>query len=172
MSSVALVLNNSYQPLGHVNWQRAVTLTFLGKAEVIEEYDAEIRSSRTSIKVPAVIRLMSNVYIKPSNGTKFSRNNIFARDGFTCQYCQEKFSDKHLTFDHVVPVVQGGKKTWENIVTACKPCNSKKEGRTPEQAKMRLKKRPKKPAWSHVISIVAGIGKTPDKWKEYLYQID
>lgn len=172
MSSVALVLNRSYEPLGHVNWQRAVTLTFLGKAEVVEEYDAEIRSSRMSIKIPAVIRLVTHAYIRPSHSTKFSRNNIFARDGYTCQYCNEKFHEKLLTFDHVTPVVQGGKKTWENIVTACKPCNSKKEGRTPEQAKMRLSKRPRKPNWSHVISIVAGISKTPDKWRDYLYQIN
>ena len=171
MSYSVLVLNRSYEPLGHTSWQRAITLVCLGKVETLEEYEAVVRSPHTEIKVPAVIRLTHDSYIRPINGTKFNRENIFARDGYVCQYCTEKFSKRELTFDHIVPIAQGGRKTWENIVTSCKPCNAKKKDRTPEQARMRLLKKPRKPVWSHVISIAASVTHTPKEWREYLYQV-
>ena len=116
------------------------------------------------------MRLLKLVRLKDSHrAVKFSRINIFTRDGYTCQYCSRKFRTEELTFDHVIPIAKGGKKTWENITTACWRCNNKKSGRTPEEAGMKLKKRPVKPRWSPVITITIGIRNTPESWRDYLY---
>src|SRR4051812_33770053 len=122
--SHALVLNASFEPLHIVTWQRAIQLLFQGKVEVIEDSDKEIRTVRITMKIPAVLRLLTYVPLsRRKQIIRFSRANIFLRDQNVCQYCGQQFSKTHLTLDHVVPVVQAGKKSWENIVTACKPCN-------------------------------------------------
>ncbi len=169
MSAFTLVLNHSYEPLQVVGWQRAVTLLFQGKAEVIEEHDTEIHSISFSMKIPSVLRMLSMVRLKRRVPVKFTRANIFARDGCKCGYCGEKFPTEELTFDHVVPVAAGGKKTWENIITACVDCNSRKAGRTPQQAGMKLLKRPKQPVWAQCVTVTVGLRKTPDNWASYLY---
>jgi 5-methylcytosine-specific restriction endonuclease McrA len=169
MSAFTLVLNHSYEPLQVVGWQRAVTLLFQGKAEVIEEHNEEIHSISFSMKIPSVLRMLSMVRLKRKVPVKFTRLNIFTRDGWKCQYCGEKFPSEKLTFDHVVPVSQGGKKQWENIVTACVECNSHKEGRTPQQAGMKLLKKPKQPIWAQVVTVTVGLRTTPDSWRDYLY---
>ena len=107
----ALVLNASFEPLHIVTWQRAMQLLFQGKVEVIEESEQEVRTVRLTIKVPAVLRLLSYVPLKRKKQiVRFSRANIFLRDNNICQYCGERFSKTHLTLDHVIPIVQGGKK--------------------------------------------------------------
>lgn len=165
----ALILNASFEPLHIVTWQRAIQLLFQGKVEVIEESDQEIRTVRLTIKVPAVLRLLNYVPLsKKKNIIRFSRTNIFHRDNHTCQYCSRQFNKTHLTLDHVVPVVQGGRKCWENIVTACKPCNQRKGGRTPAQANMQLIRKPRQPAWLPGASISFGFNKTPERWRIYL----
>ena len=165
----ALVLNASFEPLHIVTWQRALQLLFQGKVEVIEESDHEVRTVRLTIKVPAVLRLLNYVPIaRKREIVRFSRVNIFIRDHHTCQYCGDKFHRTHLTLDHVIPIVQGGKKNWENIVTACKPCNQRKGGRTPAQAGMQLIKKPKQPNWLPAANLHMGISRTPERWKVYL----
>lgn len=166
---MTLLLNNTYEPLQVVGWQRAITLLWQGKVEVLEEHEEEIHSISFSMKIPSVLRMLMPVKLRRKAPVKFTRLNIFTRDGFTCQYCRERFESEELTFDHVVPVAQGGKKSWENIVTACVSCNSKKEGRTPEQAKMKLLKKPKQPVWAQVVTVTVGLRKTPDNWRDYLY---
>src|SRR5574340_1042523 len=123
---MTLLLNTTYEPLQIVNWQRAITLLWQGKVEVLEEHEEEIRSISFSMKIPSVLRMLLPVRMKRRAAVKFTRLNIFTRDGFRCQYCGGKFESEDLTFDHVVPVSQGGHKSWENITTACVPCNSKK----------------------------------------------
>jgi 5-methylcytosine-specific restriction endonuclease McrA len=169
MSHMTLLLNNTYEPLQVISWQRAITLLWTNKVEVIEEHDEEIHSISFSMKIPSVLRMLLPVRIKRRAPVKFTRLNIFTRDGFTCQYCAQKFESEELTFDHVVPVAQGGKKSWENIATACVGCNSKKEGRTPQQAGMKLLKKPKQPVWAQVVTVTIGLKKTPDSWRDYLY---
>jgi 5-methylcytosine-specific restriction endonuclease McrA len=133
--SHALVLNASFEPLHIVTWQRAIQLLFQGKVEVVEESDQEVRTVRMTIRVPAVLRLLTYVPLtKKKQIVRFSRANVFLRDHGVCQYCGHQYAKNQLTLDHVIPIVQGGKKSWENIVTACKPCNQRKGGRTPNQA--------------------------------------
>ena len=109
-----LLLNASYEPLKIVHWQKAVTLWCQGKVEVISVYDREIRAVSISFKLPSVIRLLRYIKIKRRlDYVPFSRANIYARDDHRCQYCGDTFPTAELTFDHVVPVAQGGRKDWE-----------------------------------------------------------
>ncbi len=166
-----LVLNASYEPINIVSWKRAITLLFQGKVEGLAEYDKEIRSISFTIRMPSVLRLLRYVGMrKRFHQVKFSRANIYARDLHTCQYCGTKCSTEDLTFDHVIPVVKGGSKTWNNIVTCCFECNHRKGGRTPEEAGMHLIRRPKAPDWiPGMIRITIGLHSAPDSWRDYLY---
>lgn len=167
--SHALVLNATFEPLQIVSWQRAMQLLFQGKVEVVEESEKEIRTVRFTMKVPAVLRLLTYVPLKKKKQiVRFSRANIFLRDNSVCQYCGKSFSKTHLTLDHVIPIVQGGKKSWENIVTACKPCNQKKGGRTPAQAGIHLKRKPRRPNWLPMAQLTVGVSLAPESWKIYL----
>ena len=140
-----LVLNATWQPVARIPWQRAITLMFLGKVQVVEEYeDKTIRSVTFEVKMPSVVRFLRMLkYRKPV--VRFSRENVFARDHGQCQYCAKKVTRAEATYDHVKPRSQGGGTHWENIVIACVPCNQRKGGRTPDQAKMKLKVVPVKP---------------------------
>ncbi|MCU0698486.1 MAG: HNH endonuclease [Myxococcaceae bacterium] len=140
-----LVLNRSYQPVARIPWQRAITLLFLGKVELVESYeDQTIRSVSFEVKVPSVVRFL-RMLVRRKPVLRFSRENVYARDQGRCQYCQRRVTRAEATYDHVLPRAQGGRTTWENIVIACVPCNQAKGGRTPEQARMPLKVKPVKP---------------------------
>jgi 5-methylcytosine-specific restriction endonuclease McrA len=165
-----LLLNASYEPLKVVHWQKAITLWCQGKVEVIAVHDREIRAVSVSFKLPSVIRLLRFVRIKRRfDYVPFSRANIYARDNHTCQYCRETFPTAELTFDHVVPVAQGGRKDWENIVTCCVTCNRRKGGRTPGEAGMRLLRAPRRPDSAPAIRITVGLRNAPESWRDYLY---
>jgi len=165
-----LLLNASYEPLRVVHWQKAITLWCQGKVEVIEVHDREIRAVSISFKLPSVIRLIRFVKIKRRyDYVPFSRANIYARDKHTCQYCGSVFAISDLTFDHVIPVAQAGRKDWENIVTCCVGCNRKKGGQTPREAKMRLIRSPRRPNSVPAIRITIGLRDAPENWRDYLY---
>src|SRR5215831_17650300 len=141
-----LVLSAMYEPVARVTWQRAITLLWQNKVEVVEEYtDREIRSVSVTIKMPSVIRFLRALRSR-RRAVKFSRENVYMRDRGRCQYCGGRLARFDATYDHVVPRKLGGLTTWENIVIACVACNQKKGGRTPEAAGMRLRTRPQKPA--------------------------
>jgi len=127
---------------------------FGGKVEVVEEYEDLIASVNLVIRMPAVVRLLRNVRVQRS-GVKFSRFNVMLRDGFTCQYCQRTLPVRELTCDHVLPRTRGGATGWENIVTACRPCNERKGNRTPAEAAMLLPTPPKAPRWLPALAVDA-----------------
>jgi len=165
-----LLLNATYEPLKVVHWEKAITLWCQGKVEIIAEHDREIHAVSFKLKLPSIIRLLRYVRIKKRfDYVPFSRANIYARDGYSCQYCAKAFSTQELTFDHVVPVSQGGRKDWENIVTCCVACNRRKGGRTPEEARMRLVRAPRRPHSAPAIRISIGLDTAPDSWRDYLY---
>ena len=126
-----LVLNADYQPLSYYPlstwpWQEAIKAVFLERVDIVSEYDTLIRSPSVSLPAPSVVALRD--YISQDRPPAFTRFNLFLRDGFRCQYCGTDKLDL-LTFDHVIPRAYGGRTTWDNIATACAPCNLKK-GRT------------------------------------------
>lgn len=164
-----LVLTHTYQPHRVVSWQKAITMLFDGKVEVLSEYDEDIRSVSITVKMPAVVRLVRHVR-HAKRGVKFSRANVLARDGFACQYCGRKAAPRELTFDHVVPRSQGGRTSWENIVTACARCNTRKGGRTPEQAGMMLRKAPARPKELPMLVVRFDVGRSvPEAWKSWMW---
>ena len=165
-----LLLNATYEPLKIVHWQKAITLLCQGKVEVIDVYDREIRAVSITFRLPSVIRLLRYIKIKRRfDYVPFSRANIYARDDHRCQYCGDGFPTSELTFDHVVPVAQSGRKDWENIVSCCVACNRKKGGRTPAEAGMHLMRMPKRPASAPALRITVGLRNAPESWRDYLY---
>jgi len=185
-STRTLLLSNAYEPLKAISFKRALTMIFKGKVEIIEEYDWNILPvptetqievsdqgktvKRTMIlfKAPAVVRLL-NAFVRNKRRVKFSRINLYARDNYTCLYCGAKKRVGELTFDHVVPRKLGGRTTWQNIATACSPCNLRKGGRTPDQAGMKLLKQPIQPSWTPALTITVSTSSVPDAWRDYLY---
>lgn len=178
MQASVLALNKTYSPVHVISAKRAFCLLSKDIAEVISvedgsfmNYDfsswieiSELRaefnerneledwilSVNFEIQVPRVVRLLRYDRI-PNNTIKFNRRNIFIRDSYRCQYCQKKFSVKQLSLDHVIPRSHGGGMSWENIVSACRRCNTKKGGRTPSQAGMKLFQKPAKPSRNPVL---------------------
>lgn len=164
-----LVLNVTYEPIKVVDWQRAMTLWATGKVEVLEEHDREVRAVSFSFRLPSVVRLLHFVRLRRRPQVQFTRANIYARDGYTCQYCDQTHPPEGLTFDHVVPVAQGGTRGWENIVTACEPCNRRKGARTPDEAGMALRRHPRRPlVLPPTVKVTVGV-RTPSTWHDYLY---
>lgn len=165
-----LLLNATFEPIKVLAWQRAMTLWCQGKVEIVEVHDREVRAVSFTFKLPAVVRLLRFVRIRQRRDyVPFTRANIYARDVHRCQYCGFEFASEDLTFDHVVPSAQGGRKTWDNIVTACVPCNREKDARTPEQAGMTLKRTPRQPASTPALRVVVGLRRAPESWRSYLY---
>ncbi len=164
------MLNATYEPLKVVDWRKAITMLCQDKVEVVSEYDREVRSVSITFKLPSVIRLLRYITVKRRmDYVPLSRANIYARDDHRCQYCGVGHPIEDLTFDHVVPVSQGGKKKWENIVTSCISCNRRKGGRTPAQAGMRVIRQPSRPSRSPVVRLTFGLRNAPESWRDYFY---
>ncbi|NCF11851.1 MAG: HNH endonuclease [Verrucomicrobiaceae bacterium] len=182
-----LVLNKLWQPIQTCSVRRAVKLLCLGHAHVVEaegdmkyqthdlgswlesssERVAEevIRSVRFAMKIPKVIVLA--LYDKlPSKEVKFTRHNVFLRDHYTCQYCCQKFPEKNLNLDHVLPRDKGGKTRWDNIVTSCIKCNTRKANQLPHEAGMFPAMHPKAPRWRPLFGFRRK-GKMDESWKTF-----
>jgi len=165
-----LALDTSYVPVARVHWQRAVTLLFMGKVEVVEEYDdKDVKSVTFSIKMPSIVRFLRALKSK-RRAIKFSRENVFARDSGKCQYCGLKLARPEATYDHVVPRAQGGLTSWDNVVICCVPCNRKKGNQTPAQARMKLLSTPVRPKKlpDHVRITVQWRKGDPVSWQTWL----
>ncbi len=163
-----LLLNQGYEPIKIISWQRAMTLVTLDKVDVVEEYETQIRASSMIVQVPAVVRLRK-AYRRHAKPVKFSRVNIYARDGYRCQYCAAKCGIDQLTYDHVIPRSRGGRTTWDNIVSCCYLCNAKKANRTPSEAGMKLLSVPGRPSWIPSVQIRVSTKSIPDAWRDYVY---
>jgi 5-methylcytosine-specific restriction endonuclease McrA len=149
------------------NWFEGICLVYASKVDILEEYDETVSSPSITMQVPAVVRLRKPVS-SFKKGVKFSRINIFTRDDFRCQYCGARKPMKDLNYDHVVPRIQGGKTEWRNIVCACYDCNKRKGGRTPEQAKMKLLKKPIHPKTLPMSAPIISLLNVPELWSPYL----
>ncbi len=159
----ALVLNASYEPLSVVSARRAVVLLVRDKAELVESQDGHWRSERLRVPVPAVIRLVRYVRVPYRRRVPLNRRAVFARDEGACQYCAGPAEN----LDHVVPRSRAGTHTWENVVAACRPCNTRKGNQTPREAGMHLLRPPEAPrehGW-----LLVGLGSPPHpSWQPYL----
>ncbi len=144
-----LLLNANYEPLNVCHMRRAVTLVLLGKADVIEESERFLTTSGGGFNAPSVVKMRYHVR-RPIPQLRLSRHSVLARDNYQCQYCGAK---KDLTIDHVVPRWCGGPHTWDNLVACCRKCNLKKGDKTPQQAGMKLRNRPKRPHYVPYLSL-------------------
>jgi 5-methylcytosine-specific restriction endonuclease McrA len=183
LAQPALVLNESWAAIHTVTVRHALRLMFTGAAKAVqpETYEVHgfdtwtelavhpdepcIRTVRLKIKVPEVIVLVRYNGL-PNPAAVFSRRNLFRRDHNQCQYCGSRPGTPELSIDHVMPRSRGGKSTWENCVLACTDCNRRKRDRTPEEAGMRLHKRPEKPRWSPIVEIP--FGRVRQSWGRFV----
>lgn len=185
INSAVLVLNRYYQPVHVTSVKRAFSLLYQGVAKAIDQqyrlYEFAdwaalsatndcITTINRTIRVPRVLVLSAYDHL-PRGRVRFSRLNIYARDADTCQYCGKNLPRSELNLDHVMPRTQGGKTTWENVVCSCVPCNLKKGGCTPEQADMRLLKKPVRPRWTPLFR-GASRKVTYQEWLPFLHLAD
>ena len=158
----ALVLNASYEPLSIVSSRRAVCLLLADKADIVECDDGVLRSVKLTIPAPTVVRLRYMVRVPRRAVAAVSRRAVFARDEYRCQYCGGRAD----SIDHVVPRSRGGLHVWENLAAACRPCNTAKRDRTPDEAGMRLMRPCRAPRGSAWVTLGAPL--VPEAWKPYL----
>jgi 5-methylcytosine-specific restriction endonuclease McrA len=167
----ALVLNADYRPLSYYplslwSWQDAIKAVFLDRVNIVSEYDRFVRSPSFEMRLPSVVSLKT--YVHPARHPAFTRFNVFLRDRFTCQYCGAR---DDLTFDHLIPRSRGGQTLWENVVTACAPCNLAKGGMMPADAEMWPYQTPYRPSVQDLHA--AGRAFPPnylhESWLDFLY---
>jgi 5-methylcytosine-specific restriction endonuclease McrA len=157
-----LVLNASYQPLCVVPVRRALVLALKGKAEVVHTNGAVYHSEHLAISSPSVVRLNYFVKVPYRSRASLSRRAVLVRDNFECQYCGRPAEN----VDHVVPRSRGGGHTWDNVVAACRPCNSRKENRPHADLGMRLRRSPQAPHDS--VWIIVAVDRVDPQWEQYL----
>jgi 5-methylcytosine-specific restriction endonuclease McrA len=162
-----LVLNQNYEPLNVCRVRRAVVLLQDGRAEMLENGVGFIHTTHLDFPIPSVIRL-GYMIKRPRPQRKMTRFEIFQRDNFICQYCGRKTGQ--LTLDHVIPRYRGGEHSWENVVSACIPCNRRKAGRTPAEAGMKLLHIPAPPRGDRFFYIPHRYRQSQSQWQKYLPQ--
>lgn len=183
LNSSVLVLNRSFMPIHVTSVKRAFSLVYSGTASVVDEQyqtfdfagwaeqppaesEEKVGTTSGSLRVPRVIVLKLFDRL-PRRHVRYSRANVFTRDDFTCQYCGDRPPRVQLNLDHVVPRAQGGRTSWENVVASCVSCNRRKGGRTPEQAKLRLRSAPERPRWTPMLGAVPH-GPRYSEWLPFL----
>jgi 5-methylcytosine-specific restriction endonuclease McrA len=156
----ALVLNATHQPLAVVTARRAVVLVLKDKAEALISNGVVFRAERIQLEAPSVVRLRYFVKVPYRAEAPLTRRGVFTRDGWICQYCGAPAEN----LDHVVPRSKGGSHSWDNVVAACRRCNSRKENRRPEDAGLHLARRPSAPADGFRLSL----GRLEPEWEPFL----
>ncbi|MEO7837007.1 MAG: HNH endonuclease [Acidimicrobiales bacterium] len=160
--SRALLLNATYEPLCAVPTRRALVLVLSEKAEMLASTEAVFRSERAVFPEPSVVRLSYFVKVPYQARIALNRRAVFARDGHRCQYCGAAAEN----IDHVVPRSRGGEHSWENVVAACRPCNTRKEDRFLHETGLMLRRVPAAPrdgAWA-----LTAEGRARSDWEPYL----
>lgn len=155
-------MNPDYRVLGVVSWQRAATLEFQNKAYVLKHYTEAVKTASSYYELPAVMVLKDKFVKYFSSKVKLKKKNVFIRDRYKCAYCGKVFSKNDLTIDHVHPQSKGGKNTWENLVSACFPCNRKKGDRLDIKPLWK----PYEPKNTQVFIV----DKMQPEWSDYLYE--
>lgn len=163
-----LVLNASYEPINICGARRALVLVLKGIARTEEEHGLMLHAQRSRIPMPSVIRLLEYRRI-PHQTRALSRKNILLRDRNTCQFCGDALPASELTLDHVVPRSRGGRSSWENLVACCYGCNNRKGDRTPEEAGLKLQRRPRPFTLHTSRQLMRLIGHRDEKWRKYLF---
>ena len=169
-----LALNASYEPLTIVPARRAVRLVMDRKAEIVEaDQLRSFRSAHRTLPCPVVIRLVRFVHVPRRFRRQVTNTFLFARDDYTCMYCgrhREQLKGRQfLTRDHVVPLSRGGGNTWDNVVTACSPCNNRKGNRLPKEAGMRIRIEPGEPNHVHLVWAVRRVTPVQAKYISMFY---
>ncbi len=172
-----LALNASYEPLTMVPATRAVRLVLDGKAEIVEADETRwFRSESTTLPAPTVIRLVRFIRVPRRFRRQVTNTFLFARDDYSCMYCGKHRSQlkgrQFLTRDHVVPTSRGGENNWQNVVTACSPCNNRKGSRLPAEAGLKLLTVPSEPNYVHLVWAVRRVTPTQAKWIGMFYGQD
>jgi 5-methylcytosine-specific restriction endonuclease McrA len=162
MSASALVLNATYEPLCVVSTRRAVVLVLGDKAEVVHDSGQRMHSAHLTVEVPSVVRLTSYVRVPIRRRAPLNRRAIFARDGGRCQYC----AGPAESIDHVIPRSKGGQHVWENVVAACRACNTRKRDHLLSETRMKLHHHPAVPRELTWVTVAAGT--VPTAWEPYL----
>ena len=159
-----LVLNQSYEPLMVIGAKRAVILLLNEKVDSLENYREKIHSAYISLPLPSVIKLKYYARIRRKE-IVLSRKNILKRDNHTCQYCGVR--SVPMTIDHVISRKKGGEDTWDNLVAACVPCNTRKGNHSPQEAQMALVKTPRKPTM--ILHLQKFVKQFQNSWRPYLF---
>jgi 5-methylcytosine-specific restriction endonuclease McrA len=163
MDRRVLILNADYSPIMVSTVQRAFILMYLNKTELVEKANGyKIRSVNAQFPMPAVIKLNNYVNV-PYKKVPMTRQNIFKRDEFECQYCGKQ---ENLTLDHLIPKARGGRSTWDNLTTACSRCNAQKGDQTPRESGLKLNSKPIRPSYNSFIKNNSGF--VCDEWLPYL----
>jgi 5-methylcytosine-specific restriction endonuclease McrA len=163
-----LELNLTYEPVRLISWQESIQKWSMGRVEIIEEYNLPLRSQYVEMKIPPAVKLTES-YHKQCSIVPLDRWAVYARDGWSCQYCGRVFRSRELTFDHVFPKSRGGKTSWTNIVTACKLCNCEKDNRTPKEAEMPLLRKPTRPRWlPWLLAKTIRLNQVPAQWVPWI----
>ena len=176
MAAGCLALNSSFEPLTLVPLRRALRLVIDGKAEVVEA-DSErlVRSARRSFPRPVVIRLTRFIHVPRRFRRQVTNTFLFARDGYTCQYCGRTAGQlrprESLTRDHVVPLSRGGTNAWTNVVTACSGCNTRKAHHLPDEIGMHLAHAPVEPHFVHLSWAVRRLTPIQAKYIRLFYGV-
>jgi 5-methylcytosine-specific restriction endonuclease McrA len=165
MQSDVLVLNFTYEALNVTSFQRAVKLLFAGKAEAVHNQERVLSSTSFEMRMPSIIRML--YYIRrPLQKVALTKKNVLIRDDYTCQYCG-MHGERLMTVDHVIPKSRGGPSTWENLVCSCMRCNNRKNNRTPQEANLTLRRKPRQPKYIPWIQIKRNT--LPDEWGKFLF---
>lgn len=169
-----LALNASFEPLTILPVRRALRLVIDRKAEILEVDDSRVfRSERTELPCPVVIRLVRYVHVPRKFRRQVTNTFLFARDGYSCQYCGRHRTELRgrdfLTRDHVVPISRGGANDWGNVVAACSPCNNRKGNRLPREVGMSLDRVPKEPNHVELVWAVRRITPVQAKYIRMFY---